>query len=74
MFAVACEARAQVRIGGSLMTVVSRKGYCPHFKEVMDLSDCYFCFFKKIATDETNLMQKVSTNKNDLTNSKIEGV
>ena len=24
------------------------QGYCPHFHEVMDLNDCYFCYFKKI--------------------------
>jgi hypothetical protein len=24
------------------------QGYCSHFREVMDLNDCYFCFFKKI--------------------------
>jgi hypothetical protein len=22
------------------------KGYCPHFREEMDLDDCYFCFWK----------------------------
>lgn len=21
-------------------------GYCPHFKEVMELDNCYFCFWK----------------------------
>jgi hypothetical protein len=26
----------------------SERGYCPHFREVMDLTDCYFCYFKKI--------------------------
>ena len=31
---------------------MSVKGWCPHFKEVMDLNDCYFCFFKKIATND----------------------
>lgn len=24
------------------------KGYCPHFREVMDLEDCFFCYFQKI--------------------------
>jgi len=24
-----------------------KKGYCPHFREVMDLNDCFFCYFKK---------------------------
>lgn len=24
-------------------------GFCPHFREVMDLNDCYFCYFKKKA-------------------------
>ena len=52
------------------------KKWCPHFKEVMDLNDCFFCFFKhkeelrneRNSTIETNPMQKGSTNKNDLTN------
>jgi Zn-finger protein len=22
------------------------KGYCQHFREHMDLEDCFFCFFK----------------------------
>jgi hypothetical protein len=30
------------------MTDKSRRRYYPHFHEVMDLNDCYFCFFKKI--------------------------
>jgi len=30
------------------MTLKSWVGYCPHFHEVMDLNDCYFCYFKKI--------------------------
>lgn len=25
-----------------------RRGYCPHFNEVMDLDDCFFCYFKKV--------------------------
>lgn len=25
-----------------------KRGYCPHFREVMDLNDCYFCYFKKL--------------------------
>ena len=29
-------------------TKQSRRGFCPHFGEVMDLADCYFCYFKKI--------------------------
>jgi hypothetical protein len=24
----------------------SRKGYCPHFGENMDLENCFFCFRK----------------------------
>ena len=24
------------------------RGYCPHFREVIDLEDCYFCYFKKV--------------------------
>jgi hypothetical protein len=39
-------------------SVNNHVGYCPHYREVMDLSDCYFCFFKKIATNETKEMQK----------------
>jgi hypothetical protein len=23
------------------------KGYCPHYGEVMELDNCYFCHFKK---------------------------
>jgi len=23
------------------------EGYCPHFQEVMELDNCYFCNFKK---------------------------
>jgi hypothetical protein len=25
-----------------------QKGYCPHFREVMDLDNCFFCHFKKV--------------------------
>lgn len=24
------------------------KGYCPHFREITDLEDCFFCYFKRI--------------------------
>lgn len=24
----------------------SDMGYCPHFREVMDRNDCFFCYFK----------------------------
>lgn len=33
---------------------MSEKGYCPHFREVMDLNDCYFCYFKKIQGETEN--------------------
>ncbi len=29
------------------------KGYCPHFREVMDLEDCFFCYFKRVSGKET---------------------
>lgn len=41
-----------------------RSGYCPHFREVMDLNDCFFCFFKKIVgsvkeeTDSVELLRQ----------------
>ena len=28
------------------MNATSRRGYCPHFGEVMDLDNCFFCHFK----------------------------
>lgn len=28
--------------------IIHRKGYCPHFQEVMELTHCYFCHFKYI--------------------------
>ena len=30
---------------GAALNEVSR-GYCPHFGEVMDLGNCFFCHFK----------------------------
>ena len=30
------------------MTENLKKAYCPHFREVMDLNDCFFCYFKKV--------------------------
>ena len=29
------------------------RGYCPHFREVMDLEDCYFCFFKRVVNQKS---------------------
>jgi hypothetical protein len=35
------------------------KGYCPHFDEIMDLEDCFFCYFNKV------LKAKEKTSKGD---------
>jgi len=34
--------------GSTKMTENLKKAYCPHFREVMDLNDCFFCYFKKV--------------------------
>jgi len=36
----------QSQAEGAVIMQRVKHGYCPHFCEVMDLSDCYFCFFK----------------------------
>jgi hypothetical protein len=37
------------------MTLKSWVGYCPHFHEVMDLNDCFFCYFKKRETKQNEV-------------------
>lgn len=28
------------------------RGFCPHFREVMDLEDCFFCYFKRVESSK----------------------
>lgn len=33
---------------------MTEEAYCPHFKEVMDLGNCFFCFFKNKEQEEVS--------------------